>query len=103
MLIALVIGLTLAIILGPLLMLKPSQGLQKLADLRQNAQQLGLIVQAHCHPAITQPGAWVFYLMPWPSFANTSKLHTWALLQKNFSHEIHLKGQWDFQQPTPGD
>ena len=101
MIIALVIGLTLAIILGPLLMFKPSRGLQKIAQLRLKAAQMGLVVQAHQHPAITIDGPWLLYLMPWPSFAKPEKLAKWVLLSKNFSHEIHLKGQWDFQSTAP--
>lgn len=103
MIIALVIGLTLAIVLGPLLMLKPSSGLQRIAQLRQKAAHMGLLVQAHHHPAITAEGEWMFYLLPWPSFASPAKLATWALVRKNFTHEIHLKGQWDFQPPAPAD
>lgn len=101
MMIALVIGLTLAIVLGPLLMLKPSGGLQRIARLRQKAAQMGLLVQAHHHPAITAEGEWMFYLLPWPSFTTPAKLTAWVLLRKNFSHDIHLKGQWDFQTPAP--
>ncbi|MFO1370829.1 MAG: hypothetical protein U1F46_17755 [Marinagarivorans sp.] len=101
MIIALVIGLTLAIVLGPLLMLKPTSGLQRIARLRQKAAQMGLLVQAHQHPAITTEGEWMFYLLPWPSFTPSAKLATWALLRKNFSHDIHLKGQWDFCPPAP--
>ncbi len=101
MIIALVIGLTLAIVLGPLLMFMPGKGQQRLANLRQKAAQMGLIVQAHRHPAITEDGPWMFYLMPWPSYVNTNKLACWVLLRRNFSHEIHLKGQWDFQAGAP--
>lgn len=103
MLIAVVIALVIAIVLGPLLMLKPSSGMQKIAALRVKAMQMGLIVQAHRHPGITQEGQWMFYLMPWPSFTTTAKVVTWVLLQKNFSHEVHLKGQWDFQTPAPNE
>jgi hypothetical protein len=103
MLIALVIGLTIVMVLGPLLMLQPSRGLQKIAALRQKAMQMGLVVQAHRHPGITDQDQWMFYLMPWPSFINTSKIVTWALIHKNFAHEVHLKGQWDFQAPAPDE
>jgi hypothetical protein len=82
-------------------MLKPSSGMQKIASLRENAMKMGLIVQAHRHPGINQEGQWMFYLLPWPSFTASAKIVTWALLQKNFSHEVHLKGQWDFQNPAP--
>ncbi|HNG59548.1 MAG TPA: hypothetical protein PKZ52_06955, partial [Cellvibrionaceae bacterium] len=38
---------------------------------------------------------------PWPSFATPTKIATWVLLRKNFDHDIHLKGHWDFQPPAP--
>jgi hypothetical protein len=103
MIIALVIGLTLAIVLGPLLMFKPTSNMQRIAKLRQKAAQMGLVVRAHHHPSITAEGEWMLYLLTWPSFTNPAKLATWVLLRKNFSHDIHLKGQWDFQPPAPGE
>ena len=97
----LVIGLIIAIILGPLLMLKPSRGTQRIAALRLQALQMGLIVQSHRHPAISADAQWMFYLQPWPSFTKVAQMSTWALVKKNYSHEIHLKGQWDFQGTAP--
>ncbi len=101
MVITLVIGLIIAIILGPLLMIMPSRGMQKIAALRQHAREMGLLVQSHRHLALPTEEQWMFYLHPWPSFTKNEQITAWALIKKNYSHEIHLKGQWDFQGTIP--
>ncbi len=101
----LVIGLlVLAMMVGPVMMLRPSPRDQQLAKLRAAALPLGLTVQAVSPAELGQTGAatgLMFYRMGWPSYFANHKREAWLLLKRNYSHEIHYADHWDFSGSAP--
>lgn len=89
-----IIGLAVAMALGPLMLMQPSKHQKQLAKLRSQALKLGLKVQLQSH----QDGMIAVYEKPWP----TDSLKKWSgddwvLDVKSYCHEIHFWHNWDWQ------
>lgn len=77
-------------ILGPILLLKPSPGQQRLARLRGRAPELGLKIY------MVQLGGeeLTAYQLPWPGEGKRYAGPEWCLERKTYIHEIHLCQYW---------
>ncbi len=95
--ITLILLLAIAMIVGPVVMLRPPPGTQRLADLRRRAAELGLSVQLGHVPGEKTGEAVAIYLRPWPSLKNRNNNPSWLLVKRNFAHEIHCADHWDWQ------
>ncbi|MFD1217783.1 MULTISPECIES: hypothetical protein [Microbulbifer] len=90
-----VIVLAVALVIGPVMWLKPSSRDRRLASLRQNATSAGLKVQMQALPAAEGTGTAAVYIAGW---RNPRKLHTgWGLELQRMSHEMHFAGVWDWR------
>lgn len=86
----LIIGLVLCMILGPILLLKPSPGQQRLARLRGRAPDLGLKI----HMVRLGGEELAAYQLPWPAEGKRYARPDWCLERKNYAHDIHLCQYW---------
>ena len=90
-----VIILAVALVIGPVMWLKPSSRDRKLAELRQKAAAAGLKVQMQSLPEALGQGTAATYFCQW---RNPRRLSTgWVLELQRVSHEMHFNGQWDWR------
>lgn len=91
----LIIVFVVALVIGPVMWLKPSGRDRRLATLRQNAASSGLRVQMQSLPAAEGKGTAAVYFSQW---RNPRRLQTgWALELQRMSHEMHFDGVWDWR------
>lgn len=91
----LVILLAVALVIGPVMWLKPSSRDRRLASLRQAAASAGFRVQMQKLPASQGSGTAAMYLAGW---RNPRKLDTgWGLEVQRMSHEMHFEDVWDWR------
>lgn len=90
-----VILFAVALVIGPVMWLKPSGRDRRLASLRQSAASAGLRVQMQSLPAAEGAGNAAVYISGW---RNPRKLNTgWGLELQRMSHEMHFDGVWDWR------
>lgn len=86
------IVLVFCMLVGPILMLKPSVRQRQLAQLRAKAPALGLKVQT----GLLLKKPYTAYVRPWPT--GTNRRFTgpaWVLARRDYEHDIHLAQWWD--------
>lgn len=84
-----------ALVIGPVMWLKPSSRDRKLAELRQRAAASGLAVQMQPLPESQGEGNAAVYFSQW---RNPRRLQTgWALVLQRLSHEMNFDGVWDWR------
>jgi len=87
-----------ALLLGPILLMQPSAGQRREAKLRQCALEKGLRVHLQVPPTGADVPNYVktmaMYCLPWTEQGDTR--HVWTLVKKNYSHELHCHGRWDW-------
>ncbi|MGH1440294.1 MAG: hypothetical protein ACRBBR_09310 [Cellvibrionaceae bacterium] len=81
------IVLAIAMVVGPIMIMKPSRRDQRLASLRQKAASLGLQVRMSDY----EGRATAVYSFPVDLPKNTP---AWQLLKQSYSHGIHFHGRW---------
>lgn len=86
-----------SLIVGPIMLMQPTPSQQREAGLRNKAIQQGLRVQLLPLPKgmesrTNQIG--VCYSLAWPSVKSMPL--TWGLMRKNFEHDMHVFGVWDW-------
>ncbi len=77
-----------ALVLGPVLLLQPSQRQRRVIALRNHALTLGLRV--HFMPLNGEQVT--AYCLPWLSDKDDRSL--WLLIRKNYAHELHFQQCW---------
>jgi hypothetical protein len=92
--IVLIMLLVFAMLVGPVMMLKPSRRQQQLAALRQEAAQLGLSVELETVGGRNLAA----YQAQWPR-EDEQKFsgEGWALEKAEYAHEIHFDGHWQWR------
>lgn len=90
----LILLLVFAMMLGPIMMLKPSRRQQQIAQLRQTAARLGLRVELQ-----TLGGRQLaVYSVAWPREAGQKFPGVgWALDKAGYEHGIHFDGRWQWR------
>lgn len=97
--VTLVIIFTTALVLGPIMWVKPSGRDGRLAKFRQRAAQTGLSVQMQPLPEALGEGSAAVYFARWQ---NPRRLQTgWGLELKRMRHEMYFAGRWDWYHDHP--
>lgn len=94
----LVIFFTVAMVVGPIMMLRPSPSVTALANMRTRASQLGVSVRM---PPRQADGALVkgaIYSLPLTTaLRKREDIEHWCLRRLTHSHEIHFHAFWDWE------
>lgn len=92
--------LAVAMVLGPVMLMKPSGRQRQLASLRQQALELGLQSRISSVPSeiasYTAAPTIAVYQKRWQG-KRFNQAATLLLYRTTFSHEIHFHGVWDWQ------
>lgn len=79
-----------AMVIGPILMLRPSSRDNRLAKLRQKAAQSGLkLTMFNQHERSV-----AIYIKTWPEQLDITP---WSLLKGSLDHALHFDGTWDWE------
>ncbi|MBN8431763.1 hypothetical protein JF535_12965 [Microbulbifer salipaludis] len=90
-----IIIFAIALVIGPVVWLKPSSRDRKLAELRQRAAASGLKVQMQPLPKSQDTGNAAVYSAQW---RNPRRLQTgWGLELQRMPHEMNFDGVWDWR------
>ncbi|SDK23273.1 hypothetical protein [Microbulbifer yueqingensis] len=91
----LIILLAVALVIGPVMWLKPSGRDRRLASLRQRAAAAGMIVQMSALPESRGEGTAAVYIARWE---DPRRLLTgWVLELQRMAHDMHFSGRWDWR------
>ncbi|WP_444931446.1 hypothetical protein ACJJIF_06620 [Microbulbifer sp. SSSA002] len=96
-----IIVFAIALVLGPVMWLKPNARDSRLADLRSRAARAGITVQIQALPAALGDGTAAVYYRCWQ---NRKGLQVdWVLDKQRLEHELNFSGVWDWVdgQPAP--
>lgn len=88
--------LVFAMMVGPILMAKPSPRDRRIAKLRARATDLGLRVSLQK----LERGSFAVYEFPWEREEHTKLISVeWMLERQSYTHEIHFADWWQWQGP----
>lgn len=95
------IVIVVAMMVGPIFMMRPSGRSKREAKQRDKAIELGLSVYLSRLPSevnIQNADTYAIYSLPWPEkkLKNNDNVPKWTLEQKQYEHDIHFKGRWDW-------
>ncbi|WP_444886419.1 hypothetical protein [Microbulbifer sp. JMSA008] len=89
-----IIGFAIALVLGPVMWLKPNQRDSRLADLRGRAARAGITVQIQALPEALGEGTAAVYYYRWK---DRKRLQIgWKLQRQRITHEMNFAGSWDW-------
>lgn len=91
-----VIALSVIMLVGPIMMVKPTPGQRALSDLRSAAQKKGLRVSMVPNPIGSDPTFLASYSLTREQSGEGKPMRPWKLVRKGFEHEMHFCGQWDW-------
>ncbi len=102
----LIIALSVAMVVGPVLWIRPSPRQKQQARIRARAAALGLQVRLYPKSSVTGDSKdremVMHYQLPRPQVLDESELGEWVLRRRNFAHEMHFAESWDWQgKPAP--
>ena len=97
-----IIALAVAMVVGPVMLMRPSRLQQRQSRLRQYALEQGLRVQLQPLPdGAASPDERqmlpVYLLPPAPAAGGSRRLPPWLLIRHAISHDIHFSGHWDWR------
>ena len=92
----LVVGLSLALMIGPVMMFKPSGRARHLASLRQHAASRGLRVRMGTYDHTGQARVMVAVYSTLMPSAQGQLSTQWCLRRQAMDHEIHFVASWDW-------
>lgn len=92
---AIIICLAIAMMLGPVMMMRPSASQTRLAALRTQANALGYRVRIAEDPRAGRDAQIAVYSLPWNK--DDKNRPEWKLVKQNISHELHFLNYWDWQ------
>lgn len=94
-----IIALAIAMVVGPIMLMQPTQQQRRDAARRQYAAELGLRVHLQPPPEGSLLDGTVkqvaMYCLPWQEARHGR--NTWCLVRRSFEHELHFLGEWDWQ------
>ncbi|MDO6424142.1 hypothetical protein [Saccharophagus degradans] len=91
-----VIALSVIMLVGPIMMVKPTPGQRALSELRSAAQKKGLRVSMVPNPIGSDPAFLANYGLARLDSGEGKPIRPWKLVRKGFEHEMHFCGQWDW-------
>lgn len=92
-----VIALSVIMLVGPIMMVKPTPGQRALSELRNAAQKMGLRVSMVPNPVADEPTFLANYSLAIEDKPDAKPVRAWKLIRKGFEHEMHFCGVWDWQ------
>ncbi len=94
---------TVALILGPLAMLKPNPAQKRREDMRMQAHQLGLRFMMHALPKLSTdmeaPTPMPVYYLPPKTLGEDPR--DWTLMRTAYEHDGNVYRDWDWQGAGP--
>jgi len=99
----LVVVLVIIMFVGPIMMVRPTPGMSKIAGIRAYANKRGLLVRIPTRDSVSNvKGA--IYSLPQSKPARDRELAAgWSLKKQKHSHEIHFYDTWDWDGGLPPD
>ncbi|AMX02647.1 hypothetical protein SAMN05660479_00749 [Microbulbifer thermotolerans] len=95
----LILLFVLALVVGPVMWMKPSARDRRLAAMRARAAASGLAVQMQALPAALGQGTAAVYSSRW---GDGRRLQLgWILELQRVEHELHFAGRWDWRNGRP--
>jgi len=96
-----IIVIVIAMMVGPICMMRPSGRDAREAKQRDKARELGLSVYLSKLPSessIQHAKTYAIYSLAWPEkkLKNNDNVLKWTLEQKKYEHAIHFHGRWDW-------
>lgn len=86
--------LVFAMMVGPILMIRPSPRDRRIAELRAKASKLGLRVSMQS----LQKANFAVYELPWGREEHTKLVGVeWMLERQSYTHEVHFADWWQWQ------
>ncbi len=86
-----IVGLVIALAVGPVMMAMPSKRQSYLAGLRKKAQELGFHIQLTSIDSGSNSERLAAYRLLWD---DKQKVVAWRVLRKGYVHEMHFCGEW---------
>ena len=91
----LIIAATVALVVGPIMLMRPTAGQQKLARLRSRALELDLRVHMMPLPeSVEGRRQCAAYCLPWST--DDGDAAPWLLVRGQYDHDIHFSGHWQW-------
>ncbi|WP_237056001.1 hypothetical protein [Microbulbifer sediminum] len=91
----LIIFFAVALVIGPVMWLKPSSRDRRLAEFRQRAAGAGMVVQMSRLPESQGEGTAAVYISRWE---DPRRLQTgWMIELQRMEHGMHFSGRWDWR------
>lgn len=98
------IGLAIAMCLGPVMLMRPSAQHRKQAMLRAMAVEMGLRVSSGSIIMNGRSKTYCVYTRPWQEQQTKGSAKTltnnWCLVKNSFEHKLHFYKAWDFADST---
>lgn len=102
-----IVVLAVLMIVGPLMAIRPTKSQNRLAALRQLALKEGLSVRMRQDPSAYKKGLVAVYTLHLPGHQSNQdgekpqqksvrKANRWLLARREYSHELHFQGEWDW-------
>ncbi len=86
-----------AMVVGPVMMLRPSPAMTILAQMRTRANQLGLSVRVPRRNAANEPVKGCIYSIPLSQrMRKHDQFENWMLTRLSHAHDIHFHKDWDW-------
>ncbi|MFT7560897.1 MAG: hypothetical protein ACI93R_002820 [Flavobacteriales bacterium] len=87
--------LIIVMIVGPIMMIRPSPRQKRIAKMRAKANALGLMVRLEHAKSKKAVQVFASYIRPWESLGfRGSKQVYWGLANEGYEHESHFDGAW---------
>lgn len=87
-----------SLVLGPIMMLRPTIRQRRLALLRRAAQDDGLMVRVVPDPALESRRFTASYALAWPAVKEKPVIESaWLLVRTNYTHGLHFHNRWDWK------
>lgn len=92
------IAIVIAMVVGPVMMLRPTPGMNLLANMRTHASKLGMNVRIPPRHEDGSPPKGAIYSLPVSeALRKRGDMEAWVLVKHSMTHEIHFFEQWDWQ------
>lgn len=92
-----IILLAVAMMVGPLMLMRPSPSQTRVAKLRNAAQQTGLRIRMDRSPFAEKAPQLAVYMLPFAKEDTAAaERPVFSLFRKNFVHDIHFNADWDW-------
>lgn len=91
-----IILFVIAMMLGPLMFMRPSASQKRIAQLRTAAQKQGLRIRMDHNPFAEKAPSLAVYSLVFTKRKSAEHWPTFSLFRKNYAHDIHFCGEWDW-------